>query len=139
MQTTEINKLCRRYLTGTVLLTAVLLLLMTLINRFALHASIDAPLLVSSLFFIIIEVAEITVWRKIVKGNAESLTTFFTAVSGFRMLLSLFTLFICYLSVGRDAMLPYCLVFILYYFTFLAHHTIFFSRTTRMSNSKKEK
>ena len=69
-------------------------------------------------------------WRWVSKEKKESLTTLYSVVSGFRMVLALFTLFICFLVVGRDAMVPYVLVFMAFYLIMVGFHTIYFSRIT---------
>lgn len=97
-----------------------------------------APLGVSTVFFAVIAVAEALIWKRVAKNSADSLPTFYTAVSGFRMLLALFTLFVCYLVVGRDAMFEYCIVFMVYYFVLLVHHSVYFSHVSN-SHSKCDK
>ena len=72
------------------------------------------------------------VWGKVRQAGDDGLPTFYTAVSGFRMLLALATLVVCYFVVGRDAMMEYCLVFMGYYFAIMTHHSVFFAR---ISNS----
>lgn len=102
--------------------------------------SLYAPLSVSTVFFFVIGIAEGLIWKRVAKNSPDSLPTFYTAVSGFRMLLALFTLFICYLVVGRDAMLEYCIVFMIYYFVLLIHHSVFFSHVSNShSMCDKEK
>lgn len=73
------------------------------------------------------------VWRRVAKQSPESLPTFFTAVSGFRMLLALAVMFVYYLVAGRDKMLPFFLVFMVFYLVSLAHHSIFFARVSNRS------
>ena len=92
------------------------------------------PVAVSAVFSIVVESADALVWRKVAKKSPDSLTTFYTAVSGFRMLLALATMLVCYIIVGRDAIMPYILVLLVFYFAMLAHHSIFFSR---LSNGGK--
>jgi hypothetical protein len=46
------------------------------------------------------------------------------------MLMALFTLFIVYLVVGRSAMLPYVVVFMVFYLVMVAFHSVYFSRIT---------
>ena len=91
-------------------------------------------LAVAAGFSLVVEVADAKVWRRVAKKSPDSLTTFYTAVSGFRMLLALATMFVCYIIVGRDAVAPYIVVMLVYYFVLLAHHSIFFSR---LSNGGK--
>lgn len=81
-------------------------------------------------FFMVINVAEALIWRRVAEGSPESLPTFFTAVSGGRMLLALATMFVYYLVKGREAMLPFFIVFVVFYVVQLVHHSIFFSRVS---------
>lgn len=73
--------------------------------------------------------------EKIAETSEDALHTFFSAVSGLRMLLALFTLTGCCIAVGRDAMLEYCMVFLVFYFYMIIHHSAFFSH---VNNSHTE-
>ena len=103
-------------------------------ERLGFFSGLMYPVAVSAVFSIVVESADALVWRKVAKKSPDSLTTFYTAVSGFRMLLALATMFVCYIIVGRDAVAPYIVVMLVYYFVLLAHHSIFFSR---LSNGGK--
>ena len=46
------------------------------------------------------------------------------------MLLALATMFVYYLVKGREAMLPFFIVFVVFYVVQLVHHSIFFSRVS---------
>lgn len=91
------------------------------------------PVTISAIFMILTSVVIGLVWRKVAISAPDSLPTFFMAVSGFRMLLALFTLLGCYIAVGRSNMAPYIIVFMIFYFLALIHHSIFFARI----NNKK--
>lgn len=91
------------------------------------------PAIVSVLFTLVVSGAIGLIWRRVAKRSPESLPTFFTAVSGFRMLLALATMFVYYLVCGRDAMLVFFLVFMAFYIASLAHHSIFFARVSNRS------
>ena len=67
------------------------------------------------------------------KNSPDSLPTFFTAVSGFRLLLALAVMFIYYLLDNNDTMLKFFIVFMVFYVASLAHHTVFFSRVSNRS------
>lgn len=103
-------------------------------EKLGLFSGLMYPVAVSAVFSIVVESADALVWRKVAKTSPDSLTTFYTAVSGFRMLLALATMLVCYIIVGRDAIMPYILVLLVFYFAMLAHHSIFFSR---LSNGGK--
>lgn len=130
---TEMRKLCRRYIAQTVCFVALLAVATELV---AVSAGIDglaSPLVVSVIFALVVDVADIFVWRKIASKSDDALSAFFSAVSGFRMLLALATLLGCYIAVGRGAMLEYCVVFFVFYLALMLHHSIFF---THLSNSR---
>ena len=91
------------------------------------------PAIVSVLFTLVVSVAIGLIWRRVAKRSPESLPTFFTAVSGFRMLLALAAMFVYYLACGRSAMLLFFVVFMAFYFVSLAHHSIFFARVSNRS------
>ena len=97
-----------------------------------------SPLIVSLVFSLGIESVEALVWRIVAEKHADSLINFFTAVSGFRMLLALVALTGCYLVVGRDAMLEYCLVFLAFYAAMLVHHSWCFSRVSHSHNDNEK-
>lgn len=126
----KISGTCRRYLVESILTTAALVLLALGLAYCLSIDSIVAPLTVSAVFSIVVNALDGLIWKKVASSSEESLPTFYTAVSGFRMLLALATLLVCYLIVGRDAMLVYCLTFIGFYFIHLAHHAIFFARVS---------
>ena len=127
---TEIDRLCRRYLLQTYLIAVVLTLLVMGVEAVFHRQSLVAPITVSVVFSLVIEKADILIWRLVNRRSPDGLTTFYSAVSGFRMLLALAALFGCYLAVGRAAMGAYVAVFMTYYVVYLAHHAIFFSRVS---------
>ena len=83
-------------------------------------------------------IVEALVLRCVAQHDTENLHNFFIAATGIRMLLALLTLTGCYLAEGRDAMLPYCAVFMSFYFVFLIHHSVFFTRVLN-SHAKCDK
>ena len=91
------------------------------------------PAIVSVLFTLVVSAAIGLIWRRVAKRSPESLPTFFTAVSGFRMLLALAAMFVYDLVFGRSAMLLFFVVFMVFYFVSLAHHSIFFARVSNRS------
>jgi hypothetical protein len=48
-------------------------------------------------------------------------------------LLALLVMFIYYLVYGRDSMLFFFMVFMVFYFASLAHHSIFFAKVSNQS------
>ena len=130
----DIDKLCGRYIAWSMIFVVLLTVAAFLVEKTGLASALMYPVAVSAVFSIVVESADALVWRRVAKKSPDSLTTFYTAVSGFRMLLALATMLVCYIIVGRDAIMPYILVLLVFYFAMLAHHSIFFSR---LSNGGK--
>lgn len=123
----------KRYLRQSVWLTAGLTLVGLLVMTVFRKDSLLAPIVVSAVFSVVIETADSAVWRKVANRNPEGLTSFYTAVSGFRMLLALATMLIYYIVVGSDGMLEFFLVFMSFYVVMLIHHATFFARISNRS------
>ena len=130
----DIDKRCGRYIVWSMVYIFILTIGSFIFEKLGLFSGLMYPVAVSAVFSIVVESADALVWRKVAKKSPDSLTTFYTAVSGFRMLLALATMLVCYIIVGRDAIMPYILVLLVFYFAMLAHHSIFFSR---LSNGGK--
>ena len=126
----DIDRLCSKYIVWSMIIVVLLTVAAFLVEKTGLASALMYPVAVSAVFSIVVESADALVWRRVAKKSPDSLTTFYTAVSGFRMLLALATMFVCYIIVGRDAVAPYIVVMLVYYFVLLAHHSIFFSRLT---------
>ncbi len=130
LNTKEVDRLSIRYICQSAMIIAASCIATVAAGRILSVEGLKGPLVVSAVFSLIIDGADGMIWKKVAKGSPESLTTFYTAVSGFRMLLALATLFGVYLAVGRDAMVEYCIVFMAFYFVLLIHHSVFFSRVS---------
>ncbi len=126
----DIDKLCKKYTRQTLLLTASLFIIALIIFRVWNLYSLLIPLVISVLFTIVVDTSDALLWRRIAKSSPESLTTFYSAVSGIRMLLALATMFVYYLVEGRGAMLHFFIVFAIFYFVMVAHHSIFFAKVS---------
>ena len=135
LEAKEVDKLSLRYIMQSASMIIVLCIVTFCVSGLFPSVSLRMPLLVSAVFSLVVNGADALIWQRVAKGSPESLTTFYTAVSGFRMLLALATLFGVYLAVGRDSMLEYCIVFMVFYFVLLVHHSVFFSRVSN-SHSK---
>ena len=114
-------------------LTAALFLISLLVMRVWFLDGLLVPAIISSAFTLVIATVIGLVWRRIATQAPDSLTTFFTAVSGFRLLLALLVMFIYYLVYGRDNMLIFFLVFMVFYFASLTHHSVFFAKVSNRS------
>ena len=129
----NIDKLCKRYLRQELLLAVALFLIGLMIMRVWYLDEMLWPLVVSTAFCLVVSNVIGLLWRRIAKNSPDNLPTFFTATSGFRMLLALAVMFVYYLVVGRDAMLTFVLVFMAFYFASLIHHSAFFARVSNRS------
>ena len=129
----NIDKLCMSYLRQELCLAVGLFLITLLVMQVWFVDGLLIPAIVSVLFTLVVSGAIGLIWRRVAKRSPESLPTFFTAVSGFRMLLALAAMFVYYLVFGRSAMLLFFVVFMVFYFVSLAHHSIFFARVSNRS------
>ena len=129
----DINKLSISYLRQELYLAIGLFLIALLVMRVWFLDDLLTPTIIATVFTLVVSAAIGMIWRRIAKSSPESLPTFFTAVSGFRMLLALAVMFIYYLVFGRSAMLLFIVVFLVFYFVSLAHHSIFFARVSNRS------
>ena len=141
LENTEIAKLSRRFVCQSALAVVLLSLAVVSLSLFAHVGGLARPLVVSAVFALVVELADIAIWSRVAEGEGKMLPTFFSAVSGFRLLLGLAVLVGCYIAVGRDAMAEYCLVFMVFYLWVIIHHSVFFSRVsnthTKCDNENK--
>ena len=93
---------------------------------------IVVPATVSALYTLAIVVAEGLLWGRVASRSVDALTTFYSAVSGFRMLLTLGVMFGYYLAFGRDEMLGFLSVLAPFYVVMLVHHSIFFGMKSKI-------
>ena len=112
----DINKLSISYLRQELYLAIGLFLIALLVMRVWFIDGLLTPAIIATVFTLVVSAAIGMVWRRVAKRSPESLPTFFTAVSGFRMLLALAVMFVYYLVYGRSAMLLFFVVFIVFYF-----------------------
>lgn len=131
----EIKGISRRYILQSLCLLAVVTLIPVLLSLLTNVGNLTVPTIVALSFAVVVESVDALVWGKVRQAGYDGLPTFYTAVSGFRMLLALATLVVCYFVVGRDAMMEYCLVFMGYYFTIMIHHSVFFARISNSHTS----
>jgi len=129
----NIHQLSKRYMRQQLYLTAALFLISLLVMRVWFLDGLLVPAIISSAFTLVIATMIGLVWRRIATQAPDSLPTFFTAVSGFRLLLALLVMFIYYLVYGRDNMLIFFLVFMVFYFASLTHHSVFFAKVSNRS------
>ena len=126
----DVDKVAKRYVGIGALIVIALTMIGIFLSSFRPEWDMIAPVWVSAGFSVFFLISFAFLWRWIIKSNRESLTTLYSVVSGLRMVMALFTLFICSLVVGRDAMLPYVSVFMVYYLVMIGYHTVYFSKIT---------
>ena len=125
--TKNIKKLSIAYMRYGVMV-AVALALVGLMVMQIWFLDLLTPIIVSVAFSLVTCVAIAQIWKRVAQNSPDSLPTFFTAVSGFRLLLALAVMFVYYLVDTQDSMLRFFMVFIVFYFGMLIHHSIFFAR-----------
>jgi hypothetical protein len=125
--TKNIEKLSIAYMRYGVMV-AVALALVGLMVMQIWFLDLLTPIIVSVAFSLVTCVAIAQIWKRVAQNSPDSLPTFFTAVSGFRLLLALAVMFVYYLVDNQDSMLRFFMVFIVFYFGMLIHHSIFFAR-----------
>jgi len=90
-----------------------------------------AAQIVGTLFFLLFEITTVLVWRWVALKHRNMLPSFFTGVSGFRFLGALLVMSVWYLVVGKENIMVFLIVFFVFYFVSLIHHSIFFSRMSK--------
>lgn len=127
----EINKAAYKHLAYCVVVVSILNFISIVLAQHGNTAIYYASN--SAWVFSLIEIiAVVLLWKWVVLKHFDYITTFHTAISGMRMLLVLVMLGIIYAFVGRAAMLPYVIVFGVFYFVLLVMHSIFFARQTKV-------
>ena len=134
--TQNVQKLSIAYMRQGLMVTVALALICLMLQQVR-YLNLLTSVIISVVFSLIVCAVIALVWRRVAQSSPESLPTFFTAASGFRMLLALAVMFVYYLVDNQDSMLRFFLVFIAFYFAMLIHHSIFFARiNNRLSNEK---
>ena len=128
----SVEKLSKNYMKQG-LFIAVGLTLITLLVMQVWFLDLLTPAIISAVFALVMCWTIGLIWRRVAKRSPESLPTFFTAVSGFRLLLALAVMFVYYLVDTHDSMLRFFVVFMAFYIVSLVHHTIFFARVSNRS------
>lgn len=125
--TKNIKRLSFNYMRYGLMVTVALALIALLVMQ-VWYLDLLTPVIVSVVFSLVTCAAIALIWQRVAQSSPDSLPTFFTAVSGFRLLLALAVLFVYYLIDNQDSMLRFFLVFIAFYFAMLIHHSVFFAR-----------
>ena len=90
-----------------------------------------AAQIVGTLFFLVFEITTVLVWRWVALKHRNMLPSFFTGASGFRFLGALLVMTVWYLVAGKENIMVFLIVFFVFYFVSLIHHSIFFSRMSK--------
>ena len=128
----KIRKMSINYMRQGLYISAALFLLTLLVMQ-VWFLDLLTPAIVSVSFTLLVCITIGVVWTYVAKNSPDSLPTFFTAVSGFRLLLALAVMFVYYLLDSNDTMLRFFIVFMVFYVASLAHHTVFFARVSNRS------
>ena len=123
----NIKRLSFNYIRQGLMVTVALALIVLLAMQ-VWYLDLLTPVIVSVVFSLVTCTAIALIWRRIAQYHPDGLPTFFTAVSGFRLLLALAVMFVYYLIDSQDSMLRFFLVFMAFYFGMLIHHSVFFAR-----------
>lgn len=125
----DIRLTSRRYAHQVIALANALMLIGIGVHYLAdLGINLVAPLVIAYVFYLGSAFIFAIIWRKVASSNPDMLTTVYMATSGFRMLAALATLTCVYVAVGREQMVPYAIVFMLFYLVAVGHHSAFFAR-----------
>lgn len=135
----DIDKKVWKYLRQSFTLIAALSILLLILVRVLYLDTLITSVIVGTCFALVIEVADILIWRKVSIQASDMLPMFFLGVSGVRLLLTLGILLGYYLMVGGESMINFFCVIMVYYIVVMAHHTLFFQRTNNHSNEKNNK
>lgn len=133
MDEKEIKKSANSHMLKCLLASIVVLVITQLVLKYFFLSNYSVgmkALTVATAFAFAESVAVPKLWQWVASGHRNFLSTFHSACSGFRMLLVLAVLGIVCAVVGRDAMVPYVVVFMIYYLVLLIMHTVFFAKMT---------
>ena len=133
MKIEHVDRLSRTYAKQELWLTAGIFLLVLGVMSVSNIEGLLVPAIVGAVFSLVVSTAEALIWRRVAKQSPDNLPTFYTAASGFRLLLALATMFVYYLVKGRDAMLVFFIVFMIFYLVLLAHTPVYFARLSNRS------
>jgi len=131
--TSHIYNSSKRYWRNSLWLTVGLTFITLIVIQVFQINRLIAPLVVSSVFTLAVSFSYSFFWRMIATKHPDSLTAFYSASSGLRMLLALITMLAYYLIKGRSEMLPFIAVFMVFYMVMLIYHTMFFSKVAGRS------
>ncbi len=125
------DKISRQYIKQGLFLAVGMFMIGLIVMQVWQINTLFTPLVISVVFSLFASITIGMVWNRVAKKSPDSLPTFHTAVSGFRMLLALVVMFVYYLVDMTDSMTTFFLVFLAFYFVMLGQHVMFFSRVSK--------
>ena len=126
----DITKQCINYIIGSIFLVASINLCCYFAMQLGGYDFLAAQI-VGTLFFLVFEITTVLVWRWVAMKHRNMLPSFFTGVSGFRFLGALLVMSVWYLAAGKENIMVFLIVFFVFYFVSLIHHSTFFSRMSK--------
>ena len=123
------NKMCKLFIIQTLIVLLVLNLIAAVVS-YMCGIAILTPLMVSTLFVMLIDIASALIWRWVAKSHVDMLPSFFTGVSTVRFLGALAVFFVWFMVSTRESLLQFFIIFFVFYMISLLHHSIFFSRVS---------
>lgn len=124
----DIDKIAWKYARQSIAAIAGMTLALLLMMQVLYLDSLLTPIIVGTVFALIIELLDILLWRRIATNSPDSLPMFFLGVSGFRILSAIAVLFVYYFVSNSDTMIAFFLTFMAYYIAIMIHHTLFFAK-----------
>lgn len=124
----DIDKIAWKYARQSIAVIAGMTLALLLMMRVLYLDNLLTPIIVGTVFALIVELLDILLWRRIATNSPDSLPMFFLGVSGFRILSALAVLFVYYFVSDSDTMIAFFLTFMAYYIAIMIHHTLFFAK-----------
>jgi len=129
----DINRLSKKYILQGILMILVLTIIATLLmHDDTKGGNVLVPIGICILYSLCIEVSEALIWKRVAMKAPDSQSTFFMGVSGFRMLAAIAILFFYYLLSDHGMMLEFLVLFIVFYFALLIHHSLFFTKLGKL-------
>ncbi len=89
---------------------------------------VGLPMIVGFVFGVVETIVVTMLWLRTATLHLDSMPTFHSATSGFRVLAALAVLGVVFLVVGRQGIRPYFVWMAIFYVVLLVLHTVFFAR-----------
>lgn len=126
---TKIDSAAMRYVCQCILLMLIASVICFTTDATWHFGGMKMAVAISVSYGIIIETIDAIIWRKVATHAADSLPTFFMAVSMFRMLIAIGVMMTYYLVTKPDSSMTFFVVFLVFCLIMIAHHALFFIKT----------